>query len=252
MERLRIVHSTNGLESLALQELHAAMQRESTLLHPTLSSLEQSFQDGRAIALLDGERAVGYIRFTPLVDDRMRGALAVSPECPDIWEIGSAIILPEDAYRGRGFFSSLRNSLLATVQNEIRQERLLILGTTKTIKVITVLDKAQALGITFYQSAHTEFPMIAPLTCVCNPDFGCGFHIASHCPQRVTPSQLKELPVLAQASSDGTKIPCTMYVSSRPLAAHIDEALRIRFAQDNRECPQQALIDSLKRIDYYG
>lgn len=249
MERLRFLHSKNIDTRPDLRSIHVVINSEPNLLHATLSSLEESFDHGLAVALVPegSTEAVGFVRFTPLLGDSLKQYLGIN-EIPNIWEIGSAAIAPE--YRGHGLYAPLRNDLLATVSQEIKKRRLLVLGTTKSIVIIKVLSDAKDLGINFYKSVHTDFPMIAPLTCICTPDFGCGFQLTGSCPVRVTQEQLPRLNEIAEHSPDGTKIPCVMYVSDKSLAERINHDLVLKFGSAGLN-PQQSLISALKERGYY-
>ncbi len=249
MENLRFLHNRNINMRPDLRSIHAVINDESNLLHVTLSSLEESFDRGLAIALIpeDSTEAIGFVRFTPLLDEDLKQDLGLN-NIPSIWEIGSAAIAPY--YRGRGLYTPLRNDLLATVSQEMKDRRLLILGTTKNIAIIKVLDKAKDLGIEFFRSVHTDFPMIAPFTCICTPDFGCGFQLAENCPARVTQQQLIQLDEIAESSADGTKIPCVMYVSDKSLAERIDYDLMVKFGGVGLN-PQRSLVSALKAKGYY-
>lgn len=244
MEKLRTFHSRGSDARPDLRSIHAVINHEQNLLHATLPSLEESFNHGLAVALVSesSTEAVGFVRFTPLLGEDLKQKLELS-DVPSIWEIGSAAIAPY--YRGRGLYAPLRNDLLATVAQEIRDRQLLVLGTTKSIAVIKVLDDAKDLGIEFHKCVHTDFPMIAPFTCICTPDFGCGFQLAEECPVRVTQQQLLNLNLIAQKSNDGTKIPCVMYVSDKDLAESIDRRLMIKFGA------QRNLVSALKERGHY-
>lgn len=108
-----------------------------------------------------------------------------------------------------------------------------------------VLPKSRELNIDFYTSIHTEFPMIAPFTCVCSPDFGCGFQISTDCFARAKEEDLPKLEEIAAKSKDGVKIPCIMYVSSKALASDIDLQLKKNLGS------QSNLVQNLKDMGYF-
>lgn len=111
MEReIGIVNKT-GRPSIDLTEIHGGILGEDTLLHPTLDSLRKSYENNMAVALLDNERVIGFVRFTSLLDKSIKDKLGLESSIPDIWEIGSAIIIKDPQYRGRGFYPRLRSSL---------------------------------------------------------------------------------------------------------------------------------------------
>lgn len=250
MENLRVFNRKNTDMRPNLEPICNVINNESTLLEVDLATIEQSFDNGLAVALVPEGRedAVGFVRFTPLLDDNLKQRLGI-PDLPSIWEIGSAAIAPE--YRGKGLYAPVRNNLLSIVSEEIAENKLLVLGTTKSIAVIKVLEKAKELGINFYQSVHTDFPMIGRFTCICTPDFGCGFQLMENCPVRVTAEQLPQLDYLAKNSQDGTKIPCVMYVSDKSLSSEVNDALMVKFAEREGN-PLVNLVEALKGANYYG
>lgn len=249
MERLRLTRINDSDKRSDLRAVHSDIIQEPNLLHPSLSELEESFDRGLAVALVsqDSNEAVGFVRFSPLLEDELKDGLGLN-NFPSIWEIGTAVILPQ--FRGRGWYAPLRKELLVTVSQDIKEGRLLVLGTTKSIAIIKVLKETKDLGIDFYKCVHTDFPMIVPFTCVCRPDFGCGFQLTEECPVRVTQQQLLNLDSIAQKSDDGTKIPCVMYVSDKSLAERIDKDLMVKFGNAGSS-PQQNLVRVLKERSYY-
>lgn len=253
MEReIKIINRRSGVSRPDFTEIHQAILREKDSLLPTsIESLQKSFEDNLATVLMDSDRAVGFIRFSPLLTGKVKNFLGLESDFPEITEIGSAVILKNENYRGKGYYPKLRNHLLESVVEEVKQKRLLVLGTTKNIIVYKVLPKAKELGIEFYPSVHTEFSMIAPFTCVCKPDFGCGFQLSTNCSKRVTKDQVEKLEHLARSSSDGIKVSCIMYVSDKQLASEIDIKLKDVFTTIDPLDPQKALVDRLKTGGYY-
>lgn len=224
------------------------ISHESMLLHPTARSLQESFDRHQAIVMYDREELVGFVRFTPLLDSLLKDKIGLSQEFPDISEIGSAVLLNEPEYRGKGLYAPLRNKLLETVSDKAIGGDILILGTTKNIAVYKVLQNSKELGLDFYPCRHTEFPMIAPFTCVCTPDFGQGFQLSGECPQRVETNQLINLEQIADETYG--KIPCVMYVSDKDLARKMDAELLQTFG-DNMINAQTELVQRLKVNNHY-
>lgn len=253
MEReIRFINKGSAVVRPNLSEIHQAILEEIDNLLPTsLESLQKSFDASLATVLIDGDKAFGFLRFSPLLTETLKRKIGLETDFPDILEIGSAVILKDGNYRGKGYYPQLRNHLLESVVERVRQKKLLVLGTTKSIIVYKVLSKAKDLGIEFYPSVHTEFPMIAPFTCVCKPDFGSGFQLSTGCSKRVKAEQLKDLESLAKISPSGINIPCIMYVSDRILANDMSAYLKAIFATFNKDNPQQGLVERLKALKYY-
>lgn len=235
-----------------LREIHSVMRHEKNMLHPPIGEIVRSFADGLACVLVDGEgskeRAVGYYRFIPLMDGGLKERLGLPIDFPDIWEMGSAVILPE--YRGHHLARLLSDTLLGSQAARIRNHELLILGTTKTIKVVRIHEHALRGGsdeLSFHICRHTDFSNIAALTCVCEGPMGTGMHLDYECSRRadtgavesIRRSELSELP-----AARGPDIACVMYVSSRELAESINRRLGAQF--------DGLFASKLKEIGYYG
>jgi len=236
-----------------LEEILEAMKQEKgVLLQPSLKSLSVSYENKQACVLMDKERPVGYVRFSPLLDPQLKDKVGLSQEVPDVYEIGSAIILPD--HRGKGYYSRLRNSLLRLGLERMEKGKLMVIGTTKNIRVAEVLPKAIDLGIDFYASTHGEFPGVQCLTCVCNPNFGEGVQYRFDCPKGIDQESLIQLKLISdwethrkevtQFSPDG-KIPCVMYVSDKSLAQKTSDMLLAAFGS------KELLAKTLMKVDYY-
>ncbi len=239
-------HNSESLPDPDLMSVHQTMLGEPTLLHPGIGDLKDSYDAGMAAVMTDESGVVcGYARLSPLVAPELRTKLGLPSTIPEVWEIGSAVIQRE--HRGNGRYSAFRRSLLQAHINAIHEGKVLVLGTTKNIAVMKVLPDAAVIGINFYPCVHTEFPMIAPLTCVCEPDFGSGFQHGAHCDSRTTQvaldTLLKNLSQENQLRSPQTA--CTMYVSDYNLAATTNAALVEHFGS------QEGLISALKAQDYF-
>lgn len=237
-------------ETPDLSGILEAMHNETgTLLQPSLESLQGSFEKGEAVVLMDGPTPVGFVRFSELLNEESRSALDLPDDFPLIYETGSAIILPE--YRGRHLYPGLRTRLLSLVAERIKNRELLVLGTTKSPKVIESLDDANELGLGFEIIDPHDNPMVASFTCVCEGDFGSGFQNGSACFNRATKTEIAlvakhDWKAVQEAGnrSDG-KIPCTVYVSDVELMNKMEDRLTILFRS------QAELVNELRGIGHY-
>lgn len=231
------------------RELAGRMRLESALLHPSVEDLERSYSNGRsAIAVNENGRVLGHSRFIPLMDESLRQRLQLSDSVPQIWEMGSSIVY--DDLRNRGFSTEIRLALLEKFRVELTEEKLLVIGTTKTLALRRILEKLRERTSYDFDFCHRErFPMIAPFTCVCSGSFGCGYHLGDNCsqadPNPVVDRYLQavEIPIIGQG--DNLKMFCTMLISSRSLAESTELSLRDRFgSRDN-------LVSFLKEVNYF-
>lgn len=242
--------------------IHAAIQEEGALLHPSLEAMQESFAAGLAVAQteeVDGRQvAVGYSRLIPFLTPEQVSQLGLPEEFPAIAELGTVFVSPP--FRGHGMAESLYRELFVRFQEPLSDGRLLVIGTTKTAKVLHQLAKLQDMGINVHAGRHTEFPNLAPVTCVCVPEFGSGFQFGTECSARITePDALivreamprKGVIMLQEVGSNGArgKIPCTLFVSDRGLAAQTDQM--IADAYGGGFAAQQTFVDRLDGIDYY-
>lgn len=234
-----------------LENVYKAVQSEATLLHPKLQAMISSYANGKAALMIDSnsDKVIGYIRLTELLGSELKAGIGLSPNFPNIEEIGTAIIINEPLYRGKGYYPGLRNKLLTSQLPRLQREELLIIGTTKNPKVITVLDDARALGIDFYIVPHLNLPNLAAFTCTCTPMFGTGMQFDKACEARIAPENAQLIQIARNKgekkfASEG-RIKCTMYVSSIKLARRIDKELSERFGNND------SLIAKLKEIKYY-
>lgn len=232
--------------SVDLRPIHQAILQERTLLHPSLENLERSYVQGMSVVMMDEGRPVGHVRFTPLLDEELKQALGLSSDFPSVWEIGSAVIFDDPAYRGRGHYADLRNNLVAGFVDRIYTDGLLLLGTTKSVSVIKSLPRADRIGVFFKNCFHHEFPMVSALTCVCEGDFGQGFHVADNCKKRLQPEGMEiEERVGEVINTNNEHNKCVMYVSSVRLAEQIDCELNDRFGS------LPGLVDRLKAVGHF-
>lgn len=245
---LNVIHGGNGQACPPLSELNHLMNGESSMLLPTTTeSMQESFMRGLAVVLTSEQgEAVGYLRFSVLLDGEKKRRLGIPESIPDVLEIGSAYIRPE--FRG-GVYSAFRNEALSMILPAIQDEEALVIGTTKAIKVLHAAGHAKEVGINFEPAVHTDYEMIAPLTCVCQGCFGRGMQFGNFCPRRITPEQLPFVDDIAQEQKG--KIPCTMYVSSVSLAKRMNRELQQHFGGQGHTNPIQAWIEALRGDGHY-
>jgi hypothetical protein len=208
--------------------------------------LESSFSDRRAVVLMDGEKTIGYVRLSSLLDISGKNMLGIPDDFPDIAETGTAIIHPD--YRGHGYYPKLRTKLQSMFVEEMKEERLLVLGTTKNLRVIESLDDAVEIGLQFTIVGRDEIPMIAPFTCVCEGEFGNGFQNGTSCFQAATQSELIQIGKHNWEDvkkNGGSKIPCTVYVSDIDLARKMETRLLDQFGS------RDEVVNALRSIGYY-
>lgn len=226
-----------------LSEILDAIHNETdSLLQPSLEAMEDSFARRNAVVLRDGERVVGYVRFTELLNDDVRKKLGLRDDFPEIYESGTAIILSE--LRGRHLYPRMRNGLLSLRADDIRNKRLLGLGTSRKERVIRSGLHSSEVGIGFEVVDYSSIPMITPFTCGCDGDFGSGFQNGPSCFNRATSSEvilIQQLDFRAlqeQTGKPAGKIPCTLYVSDLELAQQMNTELMGIFGS------QEALIEA--------
>ncbi|HUD44139.1 MAG TPA: GNAT family N-acetyltransferase [Patescibacteria group bacterium] len=235
--------------------LYAAIAKEPTLLHPALATLQASYDAGLAVVnIIDGTNiANGYSRIIPLFTEEQRQQLDLPNDLADIAELGTVFVHPD--FRGRRIAEDLQRQLLQQVKPQIDDQNLLIIGTTKTLKFLHILDRmGEETGISFYHCRHTEFPHLAPVTCICEPDFGEGFQHRPDCTTRVTETQIFSIRDLLAQREKVThckeyKIPCTMFVSSESLAGELDKIIAGMF--ENRVTSQSEWVNRLIKNGYY-
>ncbi len=246
---LRVLHGGSGAPCPPLQSLQRHMSTESSVLLPTTpESMHASYERGLAVVLTSEQgEPVGYLRFSVLLDAEKKQRLGLPDTIPDVLEIGSAYIRPE--FRG-GVYSAFRNEALSMVLPAMQEGRVLVIGTTKAIQVLHAADHAKEIGIDFKPVVHTDYDMIAPLTCVCQGCFGRGMQSSSFCPRRITSEQLPMVEHIAGEQKG--KIPCTMYVSDESLAARLNHELREHFREKGHDAIQRAWIEALREDGHYA
>lgn len=220
------------------------------MLPVSSDQMRKSFDSGMAAVLINSEnQVVGGARFIPLLDQGEKEKLGLSSsQIPDIWELGSIVSMGEAM--GNGFSKSLNEKLLESVRERIKNNELLILGTTKTLFLVKTLLKID-LGTkgNFSMLSHDQLSMIAPLTCVCEKPLGAGFQMSPNCEYRISPDQVNSLKALGDNLKG--KIPCTLFVSDIASAKRTNDVLREKYAMVDPSNPQGALVAALKGIGYY-
>ncbi len=233
-----------------LNRITEAIHREpGTVLDSSLESVVNSFMQMKAVTLMDGAEAVGYVRYTPLLDGDKKRQLGLRDDFPDIDETGTAIILRE--YRGHHYYPRLRTALLSLRAQDMKDGKVLILGTTKSPKIIESLDDSNALGLEFDVVDFMEVENVSAHTCVCEGDFGNGFQNGINCPNRATNEDLIQIArhdwqgLQKRGRMIDGKIPCTLYLSNARLARSLNDEVREQFGSlDN-------LIKALKDVGHY-
>ncbi len=236
------------------------IDREGGLLHPKLKDLVDSFVKHEAVVVLDYSadskgQAVGYVRLEPLLHQRVREALGLSSDFPNISELGTMFV--DQSARGKHFATRMTRALIGqlsrkegTHKRDFALGRDLIIGTAKDIRVLRALEGPE--GVQFHTVHHDRFPHIAAFTCICRGDFGRGYQYSRGSCQAQLGQEYRDitshgnlLPVLQNSN----KIPCTMFVSDLTVAMQVEERLAGRFpgARDSVEALRLMLIE----LGYY-
>lgn len=244
-----------GEEGIDFSALAAQSQAEENVLPVSESVLEASFEQDMSAIFVAGNRAVGHVRFLPLIDQQLHADLGLSDSVPQIWEMGTGLMLPE--YRGQGINIVLRHALVTRYQQDMAAGTVLAIATTKTPELRSLVDKMSHLFDNPSDRYPTDFrfanrenlPFIAPFTCVCTPDFGSGYQFGTECAQAEPVTQRTvdfrrgvELPIIGQQKQ---KLACTVFVSSTSLARHTDSQLAAQFNT------QANLVRSLMERRYF-
>lgn len=230
-----------------LNEVLDAIHHEpKTLLQPTLVSMEASFRDGKAVALMKDNEAVGYVRFTPLLDAEKKENLDLPERIPEIYETGTAIILRSE--RGNKYYPKMRTELIKMAADDIKKGKILVLGTTKNPRVVESLDDAiNHTGISFRIVQRNLYSSVMAHTCVCEGSFGNGYQFGTSCHKEPTVQQLIQITnhKWDEVVKEDGEIPCTIYVSDLELARRTEAELLELFGT------RQAVVDALKGQGQY-
>jgi|GEM_PF-2110725 len=239
------------------------------VLPVTRSDLEQSFNSAMSALVVRFNNgaipeALGHVRFSPLLDSGLQNLLSTITnsslaDCPEIWEMGSGFMDPE--LRGKGWYGPLRNKLLVSYLDKIKAGEVIILGTTKTARVLLALKESLTIGLKAFYCHHETLPMISALTCICQGEFGQGFQYgADACHKRVSrdiipigqfmdPMNKEFINSLPRPDVKRTdSIPCCLYMYGMPeQAMKVEEILRNAFLEPD----QFVRVLNDPRINYY-
>lgn len=246
--------------------LAQGMSREkSSILPVTANDIVESFNAGLSTVLLEQEtgKAVGHIRFSPLITPMLKDQLSLPPTMPLLMEIGTGYIAKE--HRGNGLYTLLRNEHIGRFKDELASGSHVFLGTTKTLRVLHALRHAQErYGIEGVILPHTQLPFIAAFTCVCKGDFGNGYQCGvDACGNRIKQEQfpmgksinglldqmdVKSIDEIKDLNGGEGTIPCTMYIQgNKGTIIKMEEELKKQFGTPEN------LVAQLRQpnVDYY-
>lgn len=246
--------------------LAQGMKREKNSILPvTAAEILDSFKAGLSTVLIEQRtgKAIGHIRFSPLITPMLKDQLSLPSEMPLLLEIGSGYIDKE--YRKQGLYTLLRNEHIGRFKDELASGSHVFLGTTKTLRVLHALRHAQErYGIEGVILPHTQLPFIAAFTCVCKGDFGQGYQCGvDACGKRIKPDQfpmdkannglldqmdIKSIDRIKDLNGGEGTIPCTMYIQgNKDVILRMEEELKRQFGAPGN------LVAQLRRpnVDYY-
>lgn len=256
---VRLLSIEDGV-NVDFSELSQASIREPNVLNTPVVEFERSFNQGMSSVLMQGNKAVGHTRFIPLLDRSLINDLGLGEEFPEIWEMGTGLML--DPVQGRGLNNVLRFHLYDRYVERMRSGEVLVIGTTKTPELTGVLDR---LRLEYFNDSITEqttypldfrfcnretLPFVAPTTCVCNPTFGSGYHIGDFCSNATTIEKGFRtgagIPLKISIGSK-PKIDCTMFLSSSSLAVKANTMI----GENPRYSTRQSFVQALVERGYY-
>lgn len=245
-----------ALNDASFELLSGSIAREPGLIHPPARDLRESYEGGFAVMAIDhsrDNRPVGYLRLEPLLNDKMREKLGLPEGFPRIMELGTMFVENDPQYRGRGFMKAMTRELFESCMDDIQSGNLIVIGTTKDYRVISVLQGLE--GSEFGVCHHLDFPHVAALTCICSGAFGSGFHENPYaCSSRIDDSTIGRQELLDQLlqelrmSETRSQIPCVMFVSDREFARSADTELARHFSGHDSVTN---LRDRLMQAGYY-
>lgn len=247
--------------------LARGMGREKNSILPvTPAEIMNSFNTGLSTILIEQRtrKAIGHIRFSPLITPMLKDQLSLPSEMPLLWEIGSGYI--DNEHRKQGLYTVLRNEHIGRFKDELTSGSHVFLGTTKTLRVLHALRHAQErYGIEGVILPHTQLPFIAAFTCVCKGDFGQGYQCGvDACGVRIKQEQfpmgkstnglldqmdVKSIDEIKDLNGGEGTIPCTMYIQgNKGVILKMEEELKKQFGTP------EDLVVQLRRpiVDYYG
>lgn len=240
------------LGELFFSKIQSGIAKEDRLLHPSTNDLAVSFNAAEAVIAIDSISGTpfGYVRLEPLVTERLKSLLELPANFPALFEAGTMYIDPDARYRGHGHLRKMCATILEESRDEIDNGKMLIIGTTKDVRVLKALDDGDILNFTACH--HNSFPLLSAFTCVCSGDFGKGYQYGEEACQQRLPDSLnresigiRELPVV-----NGTpEIPCTMFVNSLETARAAENMLERHFG--SLGSPLKSLRNTLLEFNYY-
>jgi GNAT superfamily N-acetyltransferase len=246
---IEIITIDSNRQAPDLYPLREQIAANPNLLHPNVEDMLESWHNGLgAIGVNEKGEAISYARLIPLLSPLQVEALGLPEPLGHIYEMGTVFV--SEAWRNQGIGQRVQREALEHMHNGGGER--LIIGTTKAMGELKALGNIDIPGIQFQPAHHFEYPMVAPLTCTCDPDFGSGFKYGKECSQRISP---KDVPVIVfqngriprrnEVQGKG-EIKCTMFTSNPATARKFDEGLReIYHTQEN-------FVSALKVVNYYG
>lgn len=232
-----------------LTNLRGQIAENPNLLHPTVEGMLESYHNGlAAVGLNERGEAISYARLIPLLSPEQAQQLEIPEPFGHVYEMGTVFV--SERWRNQGIGQKVQREALEHMHNGGGER--LIIGTTKTMRELRALGHIDIPGIAFTPAHHFDYPHIAPLTCTCDPDFGCGFKYGKECSQRIAK---KDVPIILfqngqiprrQDALGNDAIKCTMFVSNPETAEKFDRGLLTHFGS------QDLMVEALKGVNYYG
>ena len=246
---IEIITIDSNREAPDLYPLREQIAVNPNLLHPEVEEMLESWHNGlAAIGVNERGEAISYARLTRLLSHEQQERLRIAEPYGNIYEMGTVFV--SESWRNQGIGRRVQREALVNMHNGAGER--LVIGTTKAMEELRALGNIDIPGIQFHPAHHFEYPMIAPLTCTCDPDFGCGFKYGNECPQRISP---KDVPIIIFQNGGIPRredikgkgaIKCTMFTSNPETARRFDDGLREQFGS------QERFVGALKGVQYYG
>jgi hypothetical protein len=251
----------------------AKLIREETKTNPILlpvssKILQERFERGDSVVLGVNGQTVGHLSFTRLLDSNVKHKLGLKPNFPEVVEVGSAIVAYQlkikdnrDApilLRNRGYSEKMLTSLLHNHLEDLQDRSvnpIVGIGTTKSlyfVKAISHISDHQNLNIKFVE--HSEYPFIAPLTCVCTPGKGggMGYQYDGSCPVRIDSVEVLETFNGRAVTVRGeAKCACVMFVLNPILAESVNNGLSMLVNGASQEEKVKNFVNLLRDNKYY-
>ncbi len=239
-----------SMPDVDLREIHRGIEADDHMRHPSRESLERSYAEGMAVAMVDRSEgtnvAVGYVRLSErLGSDLYRSIGLEAANLPKVYEIGSGFVLGE--YRGGRHYPGMRNSLLQLHRREITQGSMLVVGITNNVQVVKALGHAEKIGVSFdtgtMRELHEGYEMTTQFFCNCNPHPQIKIMIQiPGCTSQPTPQYTIES---EHPDKNGSMPYYTVYWSNQSLMRRLDDRLRQSFGG------RSGLRSALEDVNYY-